>query len=156
MTLDKNKLYSPTSVYMPLAGSKGYFADDIRGLKKAIQDRELDELVSVVSDVNLVSDFPFDGKNQTTRKRFFYIEEEPNSEPGLKGSMFRLERGTEAFFIALDGFIKEAIEGDLLEYDDAEIRKLFFEKITAPIKELRIEVQRADLSLKRLTGSLSL
>ena len=116
-TLIKERVYGPMSEYMPIAGSKGYFANTLKELEEMIDREEPDELVSCNSRVYKEPvEKPFNGRNQEYYTRYFYLISEPNEEDGtLEGKIKEIKHDASVFFMMLEGFIEEALQGDVLE-----------------------------------------
>lgn len=141
--LIRERIFTPLSEVMPPVGSKGYFADSLEELDSIVEREPLDVLKAVYGYPQKIAEYPFDGEKQTVLKRYFYLMEEPDEKDGLEGSFLKAKRGASSFFFALDGFLKEAMEGDILDGEDWALKKMYFQYITRPLKDLEFEVEAA-------------
>lgn len=154
ISLMRERIFTPLSEVMPPIGSKGYFADSLEELDDIVEREDLDVLKAVCGYPKQIKEYPFDGENQTALKRYFYLMEEPDEKEGLEGSFIKAKQGASSFFFALDGFLKEAMEGDILDGEDWALKRMYFQYITRPMKDLEFEVKAVVNEAKK--GSLSL
>ncbi len=141
ISLMRERIFTPLSEVMPPIGSKGYFADSLEELDDIVEREDLDVLKNICGYPKQIKEYPFDGENQTVLKRYFYLMEEPDEKTGLEGSFLRAKKGASSFFFALDGFLKEAMEGDLLDGEDTNLKMMYFQYITRPLKDLEFEIE---------------